>query len=274
MRPDRVPDLLLERLVLGELSPEQEAEVRARLVEEEGGLARMEAIEASNAAFLEEHPPRLMKAAVEARLQHESTPRASWLSWRPMVPAAAAIAVLVALAVPFLPTRQSGPGGAAGAGSDGVSLADRSAIRTKGDPRLFLHRRTAQGSEELAPGASVRPGDRLGIRYLAAGARYGVILSVDARGAVALHHPHGPEESTVLVEGGIQTLPFSYELDDAPGQERFWFVTGARPIDVKGLMEAARGAGGSPSSPLRLEEGLRATEHHVVKLSTRGEGAP
>ena len=51
----RTPDLLVERLALGELDAARARDVRARL-EENGELDRLAEVEASNAAFIEAHP--------------------------------------------------------------------------------------------------------------------------------------------------------------------------------------------------------------------------
>ena len=57
------------------------------------------------------------------------------------------------------------------------------------EPSLTVYRRTDRGSETLADGAVARTGDLLRLGYTAAGRRYGVILSIDGRGAVTLHLP-------------------------------------------------------------------------------------
>ena len=61
----RVPDLLVEQLALGELSPKRAAELRARLQAERGGLERLAAIELENSAILQALPPRRVAADPE-----------------------------------------------------------------------------------------------------------------------------------------------------------------------------------------------------------------
>ena len=266
----RTPDLLLEQLVLGELTPERAAAVRARLAREEGGQARLEALEASDAAILDTYAPVVMKAGIEALLTEAGGHRRVWLGGRVLVPAVTMAALLVALAVPFFGER-SGAGEGEGASAPWQA---GSGVRTKGDPRFSLHLKTATGSEPLASGAVVRPGDRIGLRYLAAGARHGVILSVDARGVVSLHHPDRPDGSTALDSSGAQDLPFAYELDDTPGAERFWFVTGDGPVDVEALIAAVKQLSGGSARSLEPGDGLRATELRLVKQAPGGEDPP
>jgi hypothetical protein len=42
-----------------------------------------------------------------------------------------------------------------------------------------------------------------------------------------------------LQQAGVVSLEFAYELDDAPGWERFYFITAAVPFDVDAVMAAA-----------------------------------
>ena len=73
-------------------------------------------------------------------------------------------------------------------------------------------------------------GDTLQIRYVAAGKRFGVIASIDARGTVTLHLPETPGPAAALQRDGERTLPHAFELDDSPGFERFIFVTSDAPF--------------------------------------------
>jgi hypothetical protein len=266
--PNRTPDLLLEQLALGELPPVRAAALRERLAWEEGGLARLEALEASDTAILDTYAPAVMKAGFEARRVDAGGRRRAGLGGRVLAPAVTMAALLFALVIPFFGERpDEGEGdGARPPWQQGAG------VRTKGDPQLSLHLKTTTGSEPLASGAMVRPGDRIGLRYLSAGARHGVILSVDARGVVSLHFPDRPGGSTALDEGGPQDLPFAYELDDTPGAERFWLVTGAEPVDVHGLIAALKRIGGAGTSPLDPGAGLRAMEVRLVKPTAGREG--
>lgn len=246
-RRDRVPDILLERLALGELPPDQAASVAAALEAEPGGADRLAALRASNEDILRTFPPRVVAAEVDRRaasLGTRSRPIAAWVG---AFAAAAAAALLVWLAWP-----------AAVAPPDAPGLQD--GVRLKGDPILFVHRKTQSGSEALESGATVHAGDRIQLSYLAEHATHGVIVSVDGRGAVTLHYPRGEDAPTTLDRRGSQSLPFSYELDDAPRFERFFFVTAHRPIDVAAVLDAVRAVEGDPARPLNLAAGLRHSE--------------
>lgn len=83
-------------------------------------------------------------------------------------------------------------------------------------PALALFRKSERGSEALADGDVARAGDLVRVGYRAAGRAYGVILSIDGRGAVTLHLPAGGGRAAALHPGDTVLLGHSYELDDAP----------------------------------------------------------
>jgi streptogramin lyase len=108
----------------------------------------------------------------------------------------------------------------------------------------------------------------LQLAYQAAGARYGVVVSIDGRGAVTRHLPEEGEVAAALERGGAVALAHAYQLDDAPGYERFFLVTGERPFDVAPVVEAARwlaAAGQARAGALTLPGGLEQRAVLVVK---------
>ncbi|MGH1342112.1 MAG: hypothetical protein ACRBN8_11200 [Nannocystales bacterium] len=107
-------------------------------------------------------------------------------------------------------------------------------------PHLEIDRRAGDSVNRLQVGAQVRSGDVVQVSYIAAGNRFGVVVSVDGRGAVTLHHPRAAHEVPRIKARGETPLPHAFELDDAPGFERFFFVTGARvSLDPSSVLEAA-----------------------------------
>jgi hypothetical protein len=88
-----------------------------------------------------------------------------------------------------------------------------------------------------------------------------VIVSIDARGGVTLHLPPGGERAALL-KSGHALLDQAYELDDAPGWERFYFVTGETPFAVADVVNAARkvAAPGAPRAPAALPLGRELTQ--------------
>jgi hypothetical protein len=70
----------------------------------------------------------------------------------------------------------------------------------------------------------------LQVAYVAAAARYGVIISIDGLGAVTLHFPMEENGDTEL-RHGEEVFIRSYALDNAPAFERFYMVTANVGID-------------------------------------------
>jgi len=244
-----VPDWMLERYALGELSPNQSEAIRARLQAEaeavRAGLtprgdlnARLEALQQSDQDILEAMPPRQVAAELRRRqhLHRADADQAArqgagarrWLLGVAGPVAAAAIALLVVL--PML-------------GDDPVQPLDDGFTTTtaKGlDTRLLVYREVGQNEgEALKEGSTAHPGDKLQLAYIAGGQQHGAIVSIDGRGSVTLHFPIEPGGSTELSLDGEQKLRFSGELDDAPKYERYFMVTSDHPIDVQSVIDAA-----------------------------------
>jgi len=243
---DRVPQLLVEQLALGELDPDRARAVEARLATEPGGPERLAALRADDQAILALHPPERVATAIEARARVARAQRparrpvSSWLV--PTLSAAATAAIVLLIVRP-------------GAGPDPlhpVSPPDTpdtlEPTRAKGPtaPRLAVFLEHDDRAERLVPGAAVAPRDRLQLGYMANGAAHGVLVSIDGRGAVTLHYPATAAGDTTLAPEGEVVLPYAYELDDAPSFERFLFVTSERPLSASDVVDAARRLAASP----------------------------
>jgi anti-sigma factor RsiW len=252
--PPRTPDWLLERIALGELPPEELAAARARLAAEPDGPARLAALEADTRATLERLPPARVVREVAARASRKEAPSPSRRlapAWGLLVPALATVALFV-LARPDT-SGDIGSGLTASGGSAETT-------RIKGlAPQLLVHRQAAAGPERLTDGAPAAVGDVVQLAYVAAGRGHGVILSVDGRGAVTLHAPEGGGDSAVLSPSGTHMLPRSYELDDAPDFERFFFISSEEPFSLEPVLAAAKALAEGPdarTAPLSLPEDL------------------
>jgi hypothetical protein len=95
---------------------------------------------------------------------------------------------------------------------------------------LHVFRQQGGAVQLVDDGALACEGDLVQLVYDSNGARHGVIWSVDSRGVVSLHHPLSASGDTAL-QRDQTPLSFSWELDDAPGAERFYFVTSPRRLD-------------------------------------------
>lgn len=184
-------------------------------------LARLQA---SDAEILAEHPPAKVTAEVRRRLQAK---KRSWTFMLAIPAMAAAVFLLVPRTTPEEPTE-----------------------RIKGDPHLLVFRQIQSGQEQLAPDAPAKPGEVIQLRAVTGGQRYGVIFSLDGRGAVTLHYPEEASGSTSLTPGDM-ALPHAYQLDDAPSFERFFFITSEKPLDVSALLSSARTLAAAPDRARR-----------------------
>lgn len=261
--PPPVPDLLLERLLAGELPPAEAEALRRRLEAEPGGLERLEALDASNRQILRDHPPEAVAREVARRARQAAGDRA--LASRPwprrlglvLVPAGLVAAALLTTVPPPHPPP--------------TAQTAAEITRSKGlRPGLFIYRQLAAptGAEELADGARVRAGDTLQVGYNAAGRPFGAILSIDGRGVVTLHHPLRSDRPPTLTTTGKVSLPRSYRLDDAPGFERFFMITADAPFDVAKVVAAGERLvqeGSSAQGRLPLPEGLDQLSITLVK---------
>ncbi len=257
-----IPDLILEQYRLRELAPADARRIE-RLLAEDGTLrARLDALERSDDKIARQYPAGWLASRVRARIP--PSPRLRWTSpapsgtsirW-PIPLALAAVAVVLLMASPF---RVIGPGPA------GVT-PPASDDRIKGlKPALTIYRRTAGGSETLADGGVARAGDLLRLGYSSARQPYGVILSIDGRGLVTQHLPPSGDRAAPLVLEGTALLDSSYELDEAPGVERFYFVTGVTPFPVAPVMEAARKVAEHPPAALPLARELSQSTFSIQK---------
>ena len=248
-----VPDLVLERYRLGEL-PQAEADALARrLPSDEGLRRRLEALDRSDEEIRRRYPAGWLADRVRDRLERERPPRAARASWTRHWPIPAALAAAATLLLVLTPRVSSPPPVAPAVGAQ---PAESPGDRIKGlQPALALFRKTAQGSETLAEGDVARAGDLIRVGYRAAGRPYGVILSLDGRGAVTLHLPAQAGPAARLRSGDVVLLDHAYELDDAPRWECFVFVTAESPFDVAPVLEAARAAGAATGAraPTRLD---------------------
>jgi hypothetical protein len=230
----------LERYLLDELPPRELAEVRDALAASATLRERLADLRRSNEAVLGQHPPAAVAAGLRERLAR--APRERSRPLRPLL-AFATAGALVAVAAVFVHRQDAPP------------PPPPDVTRVKGvRPYLILYRK-AGDVQQLAPGAMVRRSDLLQVAYQAAGRRYGVIVSIDGAGAVTRHLPTAGEAAPALQAGGPVPLAGSYELDDAPGFERFVLVTADAPFAVEDVIAAARRQPG-PEARLDLPDAM------------------
>lgn len=245
-QPNDFSDLALEQYALGELPPEEEALVRTELARDAGLRDRLDALRESDRQILASYPVEEMAEAIRGRLHAESSaPRERTIRRFPPLAFALPIAATVLLFISFFVARERiFPSYA----STATEVTRLKGMKT----HLAVYRKAAEGAEELGDGQAARQKDVLQISYTAAEARYGVILSLDGRGTVTWHMPGryagAALAAPALSQQGEVILPSAYELDDAPGFERFILVYSSAPFDVRTVELAARALASKPKA--------------------------
>ena len=254
-----IPELLLERYPLSELDPAEHEGIRARLEVEPALKARLQELEDSNRAILARLPAPRVAAEVRLRAGRSATPAhpAVWhLAWA--APAITAAAVAFAVFTKDA-TRQAG-----------ISLETNPAgERLKGlSPHLAALRIRGGVAEPVASGGEAKAGDTVQLSYVSAGRDWGMVLSIDGRGAVTLHLPPDVSKVALLSKGGEVALPSAYVLDDAPGFERFIFISSGLPFSPASVLEAARAVASRPdarAARLELPDSLEQSDFLLIK---------
>jgi uncharacterized protein DUF4384 len=212
-RPDGcLSDRALDMMMAGELAPELRAKAEQHLPGCAACSARHRELEAARAAFPLE-APNFSKVAASV-----PTARASrrWWAFGGAFAAAAAAAALV-LVWRIAPEGDS--------------------VRTKGGEKLGFFVMHEGSVREGAPGEMVQPGDRLQIVYTATQPRYLAIFSRDAEGATSVAFPRAAVAAKI--EAGSDTpLPYSLELDGAPGIETLHGLFCDRPLPLEPLRQS------------------------------------
>jgi hypothetical protein len=254
-----LPDWLVERAALDEVPPASRDRIAAASPGELAG--RVAALRDNTAAELEHHPPGPAVAEIESQVAAErrrrrAEQRRRRMGWLGLATSAAAVLVVARLGagrgVVEPPTGEPPP----------RAVSPDEDTRVKGPPRLLAFRRVGQQIEQLKQNAVVRAGDVIQLRYKPAGQSYGVIASVDGAGVVTLHYPlreDAPPQATAMAADATM-LPNAYALDDAPGFERFFFVTASGPLDVRATLSAVRSLArrdDSATASLALPDGLQ-----------------
>ncbi len=250
-------DYLVERVHLGEASPEEEAEIR----QDPALLARVQELDEQSALFRATFPADEQLEAIQRKLHVAETRDAVRRRNRTLGAVGLFMPLAVAAAVLMISPELI-------RGEPDSPMENRA--KGLDTPTLAIHRKIAgDDPEPLTSGTIAAAGDVLQLSYRSGGAAHGVVASVDGSGNVSLHHPASVTDTTALSAGGFVELPHGYALDDAPRYERFFLVTGDAPLDVRAVLSAADALpdGTSSTTPLELPEGLGQTSFLVRKAT-------
>jgi len=278
MNNELTKEYYLERFLLGELSEEESVEIRKMISDDIALQTKIEEIESSNREILARYLPSNVQAQIENRIEQvRNLPSLSRLmfqisSKRRIIYISSALISVVLL---FFLLIQPGSKEKIGtfpfdSGSDtslvkGLSEIDLSSTQ------LLVFRKSQDSVDILHDGNRAKVGDLLQLAYIAVQKKYGIILSLDARGSITLHFPSHLSESTELEINKKAFLPYAIELDDAPDFERFLFITSDSPIDVAHVLSQAKKLASDPAQAENRQLDLPQDFNQYSVLIIKGE---
>lgn len=236
MNHEAISEFILEKYVLRELVQQKMEALERRIAADAALRARVREIEASNREILVQHPPELEVAEITAMFaKTRLVDRPSRLrkggfyrKWILRLSPALALLLLIIL----LPRQKDGERSARLSEQPETILVKGPLAVSLTHTQLLVHRKRNAHVELLHSGDSAQTGDLLQLAYVADRESFGVILSIDGKGRVTLHYPMKINGNCALVRQKKVLLSNAFELDDAPGFERFFFVTADEKIDV------------------------------------------
>jgi len=101
-------------------------------------------------------------------------------------------------------------------------------------PTVELWVKSDVGPRPIRSGEALRTGDTVQVFYDSRGASHAVIAGRDGSGRIEVY-------GVVPKHEKLGPAPFSLTLDDAPGPQEFFVVTGARPLTSDDVTRAIRG---------------------------------
>lgn len=234
----------LERYLLGELSSRRMEEIK-RLAEENPEIrAEIERLRKSSPELLDQHPSEIMIPEIlkryeenirQARIEAKTGPA----TLKRLFYAGPVLATALVLVFIVFFRNGTSPGYTRVKGEESIDFTKT---------QIIIYRMKNAKIDLLDNETQAHAGDLLQIAYVPAGKTHGVIFSTDGRGTVTLHFPEIMTGSTILEQEKKVLLASSYELDDAPEFERFFFITAMEEIDVEHIIKRAEALAVSSAS--------------------------
>jgi hypothetical protein len=247
-----INDYEIERYVLDELPGKKARKIKKYLKTDERLREKIEEIKKSNREILIQYPPDGVVPKILHRYnilstsnKKENTKLLPSFLKRILYasPAFALALVIIFILFPFskrdinLPNNPTGKDEILVKGMETIDLSKT---------QLLIHRKQGDHIELLKNGTWGKAGDLLQLAYIAGKKAYGVILSIDGNGNVTLHFPDIKSNPTSLKRDNKILLPNAIELDNAPGFERFFFITSDIKINTADVLKKARDLAQNP----------------------------
>lgn len=225
--------LILEQINLGELDSNQYTG--------DDLFQKMGKIQKSNEEILNQYPADMIQSLVEKKLSKNRMKNnvpinndfRKYLNIQKIVGIAAVLCLVLTL--PFLINKNIENKGVI---TLEKSIEQNASERAKGSSNIFVYKKTEDSALRLKNKAKVAEGDIIQITYVASGAKYGSIISIDGNGYLTQHYPEVGGTAIELDNNGENPLDYSYQLDDAPDFERFLFLTSQNVFNFDNLIDA------------------------------------
>ncbi len=227
MKDRKISSLLLERYVLEEVTQAEKTLIEQAISTDPSLLGQIEEIKRSNTEILDALPPALMahqisEKARTLKVQDEWDSSQAHKQKKPLFKWLGITAPILAASMFFF-------------------LLFPESTREKGiEPHLVIYQKKDNAAVQVSPGQILMENDVLQIAYVAGGAPYGVIFSIDGKGVITFHHPPNKGQSTRIESQQEHLLAQAYKLDNAPYYEKFFLVTSRYPIPLKRVQAAAQ----------------------------------
>lgn len=266
MGHETIPQHILERFLLGELPKSRIENIKNQIESDPELKHRLETLQSSNREILDEYPPHLISSQIANRSEateepvdrKQKSPFGLLRSLMYISPVLVTSVLVIFVALPLIKNFQPG-----------TNRTKGSTIVSPDTPHLIIHRQTNDKIEVLKNAQTVSPGDLLQIAYVSRQKPFGMILSIDGNGTVTLHFPYNPTDPTILDKNNRIFLANSYELDDAPDFERFFFITSDHEFNVRKVVKMAEELGQQPEKArterLQLEDSIQQYSILLIK---------
>lgn len=243
------PDIFFEKALLNELNAQEQCSFFQYLDENPLAMEKYKAMQQENNAFFIKYPVQDMVLQIQNsylfeknKLKNQRLNKIKKTIYISFPSLAAAVFLLIILFPSIHPSKK---------------IPDElESTRIKGlTPYLSIYQKKNSQIAILKPNDSVNLADQIQIGYISAGYPYGVIFSVDGSGSVTLHYPEDVDLPAKLETGNKEILlTSSYQLDDAPDFEKFYFITSHQPLDTKTILAQAKKTASSQTVKLGVSQ--------------------
>ena len=226
----------LERYLAGELSDEEKTILEKRMSQDPQLKAQLDELQELRNQVKKNFPLTSLKYKQWERAQENTNSRilSKWLKIlvTPRVTAFASLCLvgllILTVGIPHNTTPQI----------DLVQNQGRE--RIKGNQvQLNIYKKTELGSELQMDSSFVQEGDQLQIEYIALDKGFGTIVSLDGNNTLTIHlNGEGNNPATITKEKEL--LNFSYQLDNAPEFERFYFFNSKNSFSTDSVFQAIK----------------------------------